>query len=880
MTDQSILDLPVHQNPISAQRTACAPYNFVPLPETVVRAVDSPDKLPGHDTYADPDYPHSGYFDVTLTTRSSLYVRCGLTRAQYDQQQREGEASRPFREQVKNRPEFFYTVDPSRPVIPASSLRGMLRAVLEIVSYGKVQRVTNKELFYRSLGDPALKVKYTANFVENRGQVQHGGHPRATCYRSRVRAGFLRKEGDSFVIEECEYGRIQRMVIQQLFPGTQLYRGSGPNDPTKRPNWACQQQKIYATLDPEDAHFFPIQYTNAGHPRHPNLYLRYRAVSHVSRTQEPDCRPATLVLAGDMQHKKLEYVFLHTQGRQFHLSREMVNQFNGEDQITQWQEQAFPKDEPGHPLRERPGLLRATAASFDEPIFFLTREDDEDKVLFFGRAQMFRLPYDDNPLELVPAALRQDAEVDYAEALFGYVKGVGVGGRQGEKARSYAGRVAVTDGVWDGTLPIGATSVWLQDEPVVPGILGNPKPTAFQHYLTQDRPNDAGALNHYDSAQTTLRGSKRYWLPQGRRTVADIRAEQPAPHNSTQHTQFKPVGDGITFTFRVYFDNLSDRELGALCWTLHPFGREGQDYCHSLGMAKSLGMGAVTLDATLHLTDRVQRYDSLLNADGDWQSGTADVSQCLSDRATLERYVGPFEQRVLETLRLQDKAQHLYVLERIAMLLRLMEWPGVPRRLLPDLNDRPNNARSMRIELMVDGRRHNEFGRRPVLPDPSQFDQPLTGTLRPAPWAPETRPHDSGNTTMGERLTLRSALPSEPVGEVGTVMELQDQPAILPESEAPPLDPPTEAHAAPRQPVTQEQAPRIGSRVKAIILEVTAKGRVQLQLDIANHEPLTVDVPVGLRMRLGDKLTKGREITVTVKDVDRKANRVTRVDLV
>src|SRR5271157_3826787 len=133
---------PEHQNPSSPHRTASAPYNFVPLPEKVVPAVSNAlEDLPDHDKYYSERF--SGYFDVTLTTCSPLYIRGPMLSEDF-QSQEQGP-------QVKTTPEFFHTGDERKPVIPGSSLRGMLRALLEIVSYSKVQWVSEKQLFFRTV---------------------------------------------------------------------------------------------------------------------------------------------------------------------------------------------------------------------------------------------------------------------------------------------------------------------------------------------------------------------------------------------------------------------------------------------------------------------------------------------------------------------------------------------------------------------------------------------------------------------------------------------------------------------------------------------------------------------------------------------------------
>lgn len=77
------MNLPSHKNPIDQNgnlipaRTACAPYNFVPLPDAVVPAVNDPENdLPDQDRFhAD---RKTGYFEVELEVKSPLYVRCAL----------------------------------------------------------------------------------------------------------------------------------------------------------------------------------------------------------------------------------------------------------------------------------------------------------------------------------------------------------------------------------------------------------------------------------------------------------------------------------------------------------------------------------------------------------------------------------------------------------------------------------------------------------------------------------------------------------------------------------------------------------------------------------------------------------------------------------
>ncbi len=666
---------PKHVNP-GPVRTASAPYNFVPLPEKVVSVVNKACDLPDHDKYE--QGRHTGYFEVALTTRSPLYIRCPFILDEFLRQEMKSKAEEeknlPFREQVKNNPHFFYTEDPSKPVVPGSSLRGMLRSLLEIVSYGKLHKVTNKQLL-----------------------------------TNNVEAGFLVRENKGYVIKVCQSARIQRDKLVDNF-----YTGSGPN---MVPRWEGKPPVQWARVW--------VKLTRDG-----------GRVTELSYAHRHKYKEGILVITGNMQNKEKEFVFLlPTQNSEkIEVPEDLIKRFHDDDQITQWQKMAFPKDKPKQDCRDRHGMLRKNPVNPGDPVFFLR---EKGKLTFLGRAHMFRLPYEKSPLDFIPLELRRPEDIDYAEALFGFVRKeqeiralqesgiLDYEPKQGDKWRAYAGRVFVTDAY----LEEGQTGIWWSTDPIVPKILATPKPTAFQHYLVQtDSQKDK--LKHYGSKtpdETVIRGHKRYWL-QGERKLDDIKEdESKVSDKSTQHTQFRPVKPGVKFRFRIYFENLSERELGALCWILHPPGDPQKEYCHQLGMGKPLGMGAIKLDAHLYLTDRHQRYTTLFKGNS-WQTGVSTEGESPTDCSVLESRTKAFEAHILEELGLKQGCNYLREVQRIAILLKMMEWPGYPP--VPGLDNRylekegRPNTRYMSIQP------NNEFKDRPVLPDPSAFGM-LTGTADP-----------------------------------------------------------------------------------------------------------------------------------------------------
>jgi CRISPR-associated protein (TIGR03986 family) len=717
MSSRQKLNLPKHKNPRRPDRIASAPYNFVPLPEVVVTAVESASELPDHDRY----YPDrcTGYFEVTLTTMSPVYVRCPLTRQEFDlDEQNKDRNGRPIDNQtrytdcIKNTPDFFYTRDRNQPVIPGSSLRGMLRSVLEIVSYGKVQWVMGKKLIYRAVGDASsLGDHYRKQMLgSNKAQPpnMHFDYP-----SSRVKAGYLRKTDTGWAIQPAReiYGEtFVHVEYQKAYP---IIKGRG--------------RQLVHDVFVKPAKRAPL---NRGPRGRGNLTLDLAITERVFATPDQGLVRAKLIESGHIEGKHPKH--WHCAIYEPDPTQKLIPIPDDMWEIYQ-EDRDLTRGLPTRPLQQD-----------GDPLFYLL--DADGNLVFFGPTMMFRLPYTKRPIDLVPQELRRPEDIDYAEALFGFVRTAeelenmkqrGVITEippQGDKRRAYAGRVFVTDAV----LEEGQTDFWLSPNPITPKILATPKPTAFQHYLIQQEPDDKNKLDHYDSPpphNTVIRGHKRYWH-QGLSTdrgltlseiEEHIEETNEIPSNSTQHTQFRPVKPGVRFKFRIYFENLSERELGALCWTLHPLGNPGKTYCHHLGMGKPLGMGAVKLEATLYLTNRPTRYSSLFDGDN-WQMGITGPGKSLSDRKTLESLTRAFEQHILDAIGLGTRCNHLYEVKRIGMLLKLMEWPGYPADLKGDRylrNQNRPNKRYMTIQPT------NEYRDRPVLPDPSAFDPKIQNLAEP-----------------------------------------------------------------------------------------------------------------------------------------------------
>jgi CRISPR-associated protein (TIGR03986 family) len=690
-----------------------APYNFVPLPNECFSVQDGLDvqgqKIKLWDRH-DELIPgtHSGWIKLDIETLTPLYIRGPVTRNDTKWDDRES----------RLRPEPF-TSAAGIPLIPGSSLRGMVRSLVEILSFAKIQPVTAVKPFFRTVAADRIGTAYRERMMRD------GNKPPG---------GLLRVESDILTIEPRDVLGIDR---RKLPKGT-IHAG-----PNYSPPWPTQHATCWVTTGAASKEVSEI-----------------RIQEH--RPSEPGSwRRGTLVLTGNAPKKKREFVFLdpeETPPRSIRVPDHVWDRFHDKDQITQWQERAFPKDTPSARCRKAPGHLRD-----GEPVFFLTAEsaksdDNPDGLVFLGRARMFRFPYDLSPKDLIPRQLNE-AHLDLAEAMFGRV-----GKEPGSENQAVKGRVYFEDAV-----AVMGDPPWTEDI-LVPRILSAPKPTTFQHYLTQEGPGNAKDLTTYlGGDDTTIRGHKLYWHrwdgAQGLAAVrepddhdgkrADLMAGKGERH--TQHTVIAPVKAGVIFRGRIRFDNLTDLELGALLTAL----QLPEECGHKIGMGKPLGLGSVRTKARLELLDRGRRYSR-------WNCSGVTEHDGGSFRDVFATAMIEHARKSDETL--VTSKGGLRQIARIDALFCLLDWKS-----------RPNFAdtRYMLIEG-GDSQRYapdksgngNEFRSRPVLPTPHRVAERVEPSWPDNPARPGTAP---GRGTSPKAATAQptTAKVSQPPRQAKAVQQGQ-----------------------------------------------------------------------------------------------------------
>ncbi|MEQ9621811.1 TIGR03986 family type III CRISPR-associated RAMP protein [Coleofasciculus chthonoplastes] len=661
--------LPKHLKKVPEDRNAIAPYNFVELPEKVVEA----EPLPDNDRYC--PNRHTGQIICTLITESPLYIRCALTPTDFANfGDKNNEDLTP--EQRRKRADFFTNPANQRPTLPGSSLRGLLRTLVEIVSFGKLDQVSEQQrFFFRAVAadkDEPLKKEYEKYLDKGR----------------KVKAGYLTKETDGWYI------RPALSIEDKPFVWVE-----------EKDLWG----KITELIPMKSSDYRPQYKYNISFG---NLYSKNcrRFAKDVSSDCEAYKYRGVLVTSGNMLEasdnpdnlQRKNYCLIRepdTNAELLKISDDAIEHYC--HALTTFQKGKSPYEK--NPFNENLGVLTQGRA------IFYCQPQQVKIVTLFGQSPNFRIPFSftgdgraASAVDFIPDYLHNSEILDMAEAIFGYVRN-----EKQDKNQACAGRVFISDAICERT---AGDDIWLKNDPITPKILASPKPTTFQHYLVQTDPEARKCeLKHYANKpekETVIRGHKLYW----HKGCSPSIVLKDSEASESQTTQIKPIKAGVSFTFTIDFENLSDVELGAILWVLNIAQKE--EYRLSIGMGKPLGMGAVKITHQLHLSDRKQRYKKLFQ-DNNWHIGEK------SDGAdTQDRCAKVFEKYALNHISEADqpntsKATTLEELPRIKMLLAMLSWSGVSR----------NEARYMEIERDHQpriGTDKNEYKERPVLPTPLQ----------------------------------------------------------------------------------------------------------------------------------------------------------------
>jgi CRISPR-associated protein (TIGR03986 family) len=498
-----------------------APYNFVPLNEKVF--------FPPWADYISHDAPfedaESGEIDITITAKSPIFIR--------DHQHQEK-----------------FCQHDGQYYIPSSSIKGMVRNVLEIMSFSKMNFVDDRTYSIRDL-------KYS-KYMD---KIKQG-----------VNCGWLYKENDQLKIEDCgEPYRIKYDEIDKKFNmkfKQNFMNGSFDNakSPYKK---AFEKYKLFK----ED--IFNTQYSFSS----PKSDIAGRKIvtfeeqgtikgkivltGHPSPRNESSSKPSGKIydfifpqqeklLSYDIDKKTFEnFKFAYFDGRN--------TQPQESEDWTFWKKR----------LNNGEKI----------PVFF---HKNFSGITSFGLSYLYKFPYDNSIFDALVSSHIND-EIDLSQAIFGFSEKID------EEQISLKGRVQFSHGI----KKENSSLILLEPRYI---LLGSPKASYYPIYLVQN----SGEYKTLMDNNSVLAGWKRYPIHK--------KFNHKCAGKSKQTSLITPLKESVEFKTRVRIHNLKTIEIGALISSLLFHGNE--KCFHSLGMGKPYGYGKVkiTIDKFLGFKYTKEEY--------------------------------------------------------------------------------------------------------------------------------------------------------------------------------------------------------------------------------------------------------------------------------
>lgn len=167
------------------------------------------------------------------------------------------------------------------------------------------------------------------------------------------------------------------------------------------------------------------------------------------------------------------------------------------------------------------------------------------------------------------------------------------------------------------------------------------------------------------------------------------------------------VLDKERFESKIRFENLTEVELGALLFVLDlPEG-----CAHKLGMGKPLGLGSVKITLKLKIINRTVRYESILDNNGQWNLGEIEEEGLAKYKDAFASYIGKETNQTI----IKNASDYWSLDSRMQELKHLLTLTH-------------NSDKRISWEKRTRYMQLPEFKPRPVLPKPSEVVKPDTYT--------------------------------------------------------------------------------------------------------------------------------------------------------
>lgn len=403
-----------------------APFNFVPLAEQVY--------IPSWGDQISQDVPFSdglsGTLRIKISAQTPIFIRDG---------QAAGEETEIL--------EFCHTTD-NHYYIPATSIKGALRNVMEILSFGKMTQVQNQSFGIRDLSQGA-----DGKFYRNKVKL------------TNVRCGWLRIEKGQYLLDDC--GTPWRISPQRLderyhkglesFIRTDSNFREDENRTAKKKYEKFEGCNLKGTFAP-DSDFMEGNFNAAG--RKIVTFSDYGKEGTIVFTGQPGARN----ISGG---KYFEFVFPDKAIRE----NIMVDQHTFKDFET------IHQNSPDYAEFRKDELKKGKRI----PVFFIMNQDGTVDAI--GLSYMFKYPAYNSIYNGIPINMLDRCHMDLCECVFGQTQGV----------ESLKGRIQFT-------------TAFLQGQPSFHNLftmaLSKPHPSFYPLYL--------GNGQSWNNEVVRIAGRKRY----------------------------------------------------------------------------------------------------------------------------------------------------------------------------------------------------------------------------------------------------------------------------------------------------------------------------------------------------------------------------------
>lgn len=526
-----------------------APYNFVPLSDKVF--TPSWGKDISHDIPFEDGL--SGSIKLKIIAESPLFVRNGHTK---DDAEKKSDDYKSF---SNIRGQYF---------IPSTSLKGIFRTAIEILSFGKMSHIDNKRYSIRD-----LKLKNYTNYFQNASSSDY-----------EIHCGWMSVSNGTITITDNGIPRrVSHYEIDNEYNTEFCNIFSNKDNLKSSKNRSC----IYKYTLMKGCNL---------HNKFTELPLNSKNKVDTRKKVKIDKKgtlSGTIVLTGQPSYrfnggngkkpsgKFYEFVFPDEIYKNYIFDEDEENGiyadfkfiYKDSDEWKYWKS-----------IMQQGGNI---------PVFFSMKNGE---LIHLGLSYLYKLPAKKRIKEFLPD-IHKSNKLDMAECMFGISNG-----QDSLKGRIMISNAFLTDG----------NSFAYEIAP----YMGSPKPSYYPNYFVQKGTNgimqDKNGRGVYFKTlledDANLRGWKKYPVSNGYQTRFEI------PRGQEQNTNpFIPVASGSIFETIIRFHNIKPEELGALIYAI-----ELKEGCsHSIGLAKPFGYGRCKMEITsatgFELSDKNKYKDKFEN---------------------------------------------------------------------------------------------------------------------------------------------------------------------------------------------------------------------------------------------------------------------------